>query len=103
MRFVSAKFTQEEWEKLVDRIISMRGDMKIKEMLEEVLMSMSEDELGSVEVKDVDSAKVFVIKSAPIRKELAMKLKKVAMKKGVEMQRLLAEAVLYYFGFIILM
>lgn len=98
MRFVSAKFSKKEWEKLVDRIVFMRGDMKIKEILEEVLMSMSEDELGSVEVRDVDSERVFVIKSATIREELAMKLKKVAMKRGVEMQRLLAEAVLSYFG-----
>ena len=98
MRFVSAKFTQEEWEKLVDKVLLLKGDMKIKEILHEVLMCLSDGELTNLQVEDVDSAKVFVIKSAPIREELAMKLKKVAMKKGVKMQRLLAEAALYYFG-----
>lgn len=97
-RFLGMKFTKQEWDRLIDRVVQVRGNMVLTELLREVLSEISEEDLLSLEVKEVGDKEFVVVKNAPVDERIHLKVKKVAKKRGVELQRLVAEALLKYYG-----
>lgn len=98
MKFLGMKFTRQEWDSLVDKVMSVKGDMVLTKMLKEVLSEIPEDELENIQTRKIDGKEKVVIKNVPVTEEIHRKIKKVAKKKGVELQRLTAEVLLKYWG-----